>query len=125
MDDLKAIEAVLQTYFDGVHEGDTAKLATAFHPSADLRTAAADGSLHIMNRDQWLEGVKSRPSAASRKLARRDWIVTIDRAGPTTAFAKVHCQIPPRYFTDYLTLSKLADGWKVVTKTYHTDTRES
>ncbi len=124
MDDLKAIEAVLQTYFDGLYEGDTGKLASAFHPSADLRAAQADGTLHVMSREQWLEGVKSRPSAASRNLARKDWIVTIDRSGPTTAFAKVHCQIPPRYFTDYLTLGKLADGWKVVGKTYHTDTRE-
>ena len=125
MDDLKAIEAVLQTYFDGLYEGSTDKLATAFHPSADLRAAQPDGSLHVMTREQWLDGVKSRPSAASRNLARRDWIVTIDRSGPGTAFAKVHCQIPPRYFTDYLTLGKLADGWKVIGKTYHTETRES
>jgi hypothetical protein len=123
MDDLKAIEALLQTYFDGLHEGDTAKLAAAFHETADLREAAADGTLNIMNRDKWLEMVKSRPSAANRNLPRHDWVVTIDRSGPSTAFAKVHCQIPPRYFTDYLTLGKLKDGWKVIGKTYRTETR--
>ena len=31
----------------------------------------------------------------------------------------------PRYFTDYLTLLKLNDGWRVVSKTYRTDLRES
>jgi hypothetical protein len=123
MDDLKAIETLLQTYFDGLHEGDTAKLAKAFHETADLRAVSPDGTLDIMTRDRWLDAVGSRPSAASRNLPRHDWIVTIDRSGPGTAFAKVLCQIPPRYFTDYLSLGKLADGWNVIAKTYHTDTR--
>lgn len=123
MDDLAAIKGVLQTYFDGLYEGNTEKLAAAFHETADLRAAQADGSLHVMTRQQWLDAVKSRPSAASRGLARGDRIVTIDQSGPETAFAKVNCQIPPRYFTDYLTLGKLKDGWKVVGKTYHTETR--
>jgi len=34
----------------------------------------------------------------------------------------VHCQIPPRYFTDYLTFVKLAEGWRIVSKTFHTET---
>ncbi|MBN9559813.1 MAG: nuclear transport factor 2 family protein [Alphaproteobacteria bacterium] len=122
-DDLKAIETVLQTYFDGLHEGDVGKLGAAFHESSDLRSVEPDGTLAILPRAQWFEFVKGRPSARSRDLPRLDRIVTIDRSGPMTAFAKVQCQIPPRYFTDYLTLAKLADGWKIVGKTFHTDTR--
>ena len=34
--DLHEIEQVLQTYFDGVYEGNTAKLAKAFHEEAHL-----------------------------------------------------------------------------------------
>ena len=120
--DLHDIEQVLQTYFDGLYEGDTAKLGQAFHEVAHL-FSVEDGKLADMSRAEWFELVRSRPSAQSRDLRRRDWVVQIDRSGPTTAFAKVHCQIPPRYFTDYLTLVKLADGWKVVSKTYHTETR--
>ena len=120
--DLAAIEQVLQTYFDGVHEGDTTKLARVFHDGAHL-FSSEDGKLADMSQEQWFALVKSRQSAQSRDLARNDWVVQIDRSGPATAFAKVHCQIPPRYFTDYLTLVKLADGWKIVSKTYHTETR--
>ena len=119
--DLHDIEAVLQTYFDGLYEGNTTKLASAFHDVAHL-FASEDGKLADMSREQWFDLVKSRQSAQSRDLPRRDWVVQIDRSGPNTAFAKVHCQIPPRYFTDYLTLVKLADGWKIVSKTYHTET---
>jgi len=33
----RAIAAVIQTYFDGLYEGDTEKLARAFHPIVDGR----------------------------------------------------------------------------------------
>ncbi len=119
--DLHDIEQVLQTYFDGLYEGDTAKLATAFHLEAHL-FSVTDGELDDLSRKAWFDLVKSRPSAASRDLARHDWVVQIDRSGPNTAFAKVQCQIPPRYFTDYLTLVKLSDGWRIISKTFHTVT---
>lgn len=122
-DDNRAIEAVLQTYFDGLYEGDVGKLGSVFHETADLRSVAADGSLTVLPKGPWLEAVAGRPSSKSRDLARHDWVITIDRSGPATAFAKVNCQIPPRYFTDYLVLAKLAGGWIIVSKTFHTDTR--
>jgi len=120
--DLHEIEQVLQTYFDGLYEGDTSKLARVFHPIAHL-FSSEDGKLEDMSQDQWFALVRGRQSAQSRDLARRDWVVQIDRSGPHTAFAKVQCQIPPRYFTDYLSLVKLGEGWKIVSKTYHTETR--
>ena len=120
--DLRDIEQVLQTYFDGVYEGDTAKLEKAFHDVAHL-FGVEDGKLMDMSRAQWFELLRGRESPQRRDLKRHDWVVQIDHSGPGTAFAKVHCQIPPRYFTDYLTLTKLADGWKIVSKTYHTETR--
>jgi hypothetical protein len=122
LSDLHEIEQVLQTYFDGLYEGDTTKLGRVFHNVAHL-FSVDDGKLGDMSRDQWFTMVRGRPSAQSRDLPRRDWVVQIDRSGPNTAFAKVQCQIPPRYFTDYLTLVKLAEGWTIVSKTYHTETR--
>ncbi len=56
-----------------------------------------------MPRADWFKMVEGRPSAKSKGSERRDRIVSIDFSGPQTAFAKVECQIPPRYFTDYLT----------------------
>jgi putative lumazine-binding protein len=60
----------------------------------------------------------------ARDLPRYDWVITVDQSGPATAFAEVHCQIPPRYFTDYLSLVKLADGWRFVSKTYHAEIKD-
>jgi hypothetical protein len=67
--------------------------------------------------------VRSRPSPKAKGLKRTDRIVSIDLSGPETAFVKLECAIPPRYFTDYLTLLKLNDGWRVVSKTFRTDMR--
>ena len=119
--DLNDLEQTVQTYFDGLYEGDTAKLARVFHYVAHL-FYVTDGTLGDMSREQWFEMVRSRKSAQSQDLKRHDRVVQIDRSSPTTAFAKVQCQIPPRYFTDYLTLVKLADGWRIVSKTFHTET---
>ena len=121
--DIAAIEAVLQTYFDGLHEGDTDKLASAFHPCSHLYWDK-DGVVQDLPREQWFEMVKSRGSAKSKGLAREDRILMLDQSGPETALAKVACQIPPRYFTDYLVLLKTQQGWKIVSKVFRTDVRE-
>jgi hypothetical protein len=120
--DLQDLEHALQTYFDGLYEGDTDKLASVFHDVAHL-FSVTDGKLADLPRAQWFEFVRNRKSAQSQDLPRRDWVVQIDRSGPDTAFAKVQCQIPPRYFTDYLTFVRLAEGWRIVSKTFHTETR--
>ena len=121
--EMPAIEAVVQTYFDGLHEGDTGKLAAAFHEVSHLYSMTAEG-VQDLPRAKWLEMVAGRPSAKSRGLARRDRIVSIDMSGPETAFVKVECQIPPRFFTDYLLLLKQKEGWKIVSKSFRADVRE-
>ncbi len=119
--DLQDLEQALQTYFDGLYEGDTAKLGAVFHDVAHL-FSVTDGKLNDLPKAEWFAAVRGRKTPQSQDLPRRDWIVQIDRSGPDTAFAKVQCQIPPRYFTDYLTFVRLAEGWRIVSKTFHTDT---
>jgi Putative lumazine-binding len=118
------IEKAVQTYLDGLYEGDTEKLAPVFHPTSAL-TGDIDGKLTIVPRDQWLEVVRNRPSPKSQNQPRYDEILQIDIAGPTTAFAKVKCALPPRFFTDYLSLLKIDGRWQVAQKIYAAETREA
>jgi hypothetical protein len=120
--DLHDLEHALQTYFDGLYEGDPAKLGAVSHAESHL-FSVADSVLNDLPREKWFDMVRSRGSPKSQGLSRNDFIVHIDRSSPTTAFAKVQCQIPPRYFTDYLTFVKLAEGWKIVSKTFHAEIR--
>lgn len=120
--DIGAIEKIVWTYLDGLHEGDTAKLAAAFHEVSHLYSASADGVADLP-RGKWLEMVGSRPSAKAQGLPRTDRIVSIDQSGPETAFVKVECAIPPRFFTDYLLLLKTGAQWRIVSKSFRTDVR--
>jgi len=117
-----AIEAVIQTYFDGLYEGDVEKLGAAFHPVSHLY-CERDGEVVDVPRERWFEMVRNRPSPAASGLARDDRILLLDVSGPETALAKVACQIPPRYFTDYLVLNRTGAGWRIVSKVYRTETR--
>lgn len=121
--DIAAIEAVLHTYLDGLHEGDADKLASAFHPCAHLYSDK-EGVVQDLPRDTWLEWVRGRGSPKAMGLARDDRVLMLDQSGPETALAKVACQVPPRYFTDYLVFLKTEQGWKIVSKVFRTDVRE-
>jgi hypothetical protein len=121
--DIAAVEKVVWTYLDGLYEGDTRKLGQAFHEVSHLY-AMREGGVDDVPRAKWFDLVQSRPSPKAKGLKRTDRIVSVDFSGPETAFVKVECSIHPRYFTDYLTLLKLKDGWRVVSKTYRTDVRE-
>lgn len=114
-----AIEAVVQTYLDGLYEGDADRLATAFHPTSAL-TWEQEGGLSILPRDEWLKAVRERPSPRSKGLPRQDEILLIDQSSPTAAFVKLKCAIPPRFFTDYLSLLKIDGRWQVAQKVFAT-----
>lgn len=117
--DRQAIEQMAQTYLDGLYEGDADKLASVFHDTSVL-TYEQDGKLVVLPREQWLKMVRERPKPKDKGLPRDDVILMIDQSGPTTAFVKLKCQIPPRYFTDYLNLLKIDGRWGVAQKVFAT-----
>lgn len=118
-DDREAIEQTVRTYFDGLYEGDADKLASVFHETSAL-TFEQDGKISVLPLAQWLAAVRERPAPRARGLPRDDAILLVDQSGPTTALVKVKCQIPPRYFTDYLSLLKLDGRWVVAQKVFAT-----
>ena len=120
--DIPEIRAVLQTYLDGLYEGDIDKLASVFHPTSAL-SYELNGELKVMLRDDWLNAVRNRQSAQAQGLTRHDEILLVDQSSPTTAFAKLKCAIPPRFFTDYLSFLKIDGRWQVAQKVFTTETR--
>ena len=60
--DRTAIEQTIQTYFDGLYEGDADKLGSVFHEASALTWEQA-GAVSILPRDAWLKAVRERPSA--------------------------------------------------------------
>jgi 4-oxalocrotonate tautomerase len=118
MDARDAVERALDDYFDGLYHSDAARLRRVFHPAAQY-ACATDGELLLRTMDEYLPIVDARPSPASRGEARRDRIVSIEFAGPVTAFARVECAIAPKAFVDFLTLVRLDGHWRILSKVFH------
>lgn len=116
--DFAGVTAALQTYFDGLHESDTRRLRKAFHPDAHYFCATGGELLHL-DMARYFPIVDQRPSPMSQGHARADRILSIEFAGDVTAFAKVECAIPPKRYTDLLTLVCLNGRWQIVSKVFH------
>ena len=113
---------LLSTYFDGLHHSDTKRLRSVFHPRAQY-VCATEGTLTYKTMEKYFPVVDQRPSPASRGETRADSIVSIELAGPVTAFARVNCTIGPKAFTDLLTLIRIDGRWQIISKVFHFDLR--
>lgn len=119
MDALRTeVVRALDDYFDGLYHSDSARLRRVFHPAAQY-ACATDGHLLLRTMDEYLPIVDARPSPASRGEPRRDRIVSIEFAGPVTAFARVECAIAPKAFVDFLFLVRLDGRWQIIAKVFH------
>ena len=124
MTDTEAIESVVQSYLEGLYEGDATKIASAFHPTSALTSVTDKGELVITPRDAWLDNVRARQSPKQRGLPRHDRVLSIDVVSPTMAYVKLNCAIPPRFFTDQLSLLKIDGRWQIAQKVFMTEMRE-
>jgi len=68
--EIDAIEKVVWTYLDGLHEGDTRKLGQVFHEVSHLYSLS-DGGVADVPREKWFERPpRPRASAAPTALSR-------------------------------------------------------
>ena len=123
--DRALIAETLRAYLDGLYEGDADKIATAFHESCCLtHLNATSNAIRVVSRNEWLDLVRARQSPQSQRLPRHDEVLLVDIISPSTAFVKLRCAIPPRYFTDSLNLLKMGDRWQIVAKLFAVEVRE-
>ncbi|CAB3743594.1 nuclear transport factor 2 family protein [Paraburkholderia rhynchosiae] len=115
--ELSAIGKTIQDYFDGMHLGDTKLLRMAFHPHAYL-FGYYQGPFSRFSLEEWMEEVESTPKPAESGEAFDMRIVSTDVTG-RVAMTKVVVLYEGLRFTDYLTLIKFEDDWKIINKAYH------
>jgi hypothetical protein len=120
----REVEDVLSTYFDGLYHSDTERLRSVFHARAHY-VCATEGTLTYWTMEEYFPVVDKRPSPASRGEARADDVVSIEFAGPVTAFARVNCAIGLKHFTDLLTLIRVDARWQIISKVFHFDLRQT
>lgn len=116
-DDIKAIEALAQKYFDALYNGDADLFAEIFHPKAALFCNHSNEFLTMTVAD-YLDLVRSRSNPVDRNEARQDEILAIIQGTPTTAILRTREVFLPKHFTDELTLMKFDGQWKIISKVW-------
>ena len=119
-DEAKDARAVVETaYVQGVHASFSAEaIRKGFHP--DFRMyALRDGALFFVTRDEWIARLEKRAAEDSRKAQIQAEYPIVDVTG-NTAVVRVELHRDGKHvFTDYLSLYRFADGWKIVAKVFH------
>ena len=113
-----AVISTISSYFDGLYNSNTSMLADVFHPQAHY-VCATDGSILHLTMGEYFPMVDKRPSPASRKEKRNDRILSVEFAGPVTAYARIECSIDTKFFTDFLTLIFVENKWQIISKVFH------
>ncbi|MGZ5443611.1 MAG: nuclear transport factor 2 family protein [Thermoanaerobaculia bacterium] len=117
-----AIVAVVdQAYVHGVHiDGDADKMRAGMHDSF-VMFVRSDKGITQMTRDAWIERLTASKAGAANatKPEIKANITVLDRSG-NAAVARVDLfRDGKQIFTDYISLYRFDDGWKLVAKTFH------
>jgi len=120
--DRAAIESVIKAaYVEGVHvKGDPALMRKGFHPDFKM-FVLREGALTTLTLDEWAgrieKGARERTGPAPQIRAE----FPIVDVTSNTAVARVEIHRDGKHiFTDYLSLYRFADGWKIVGKIFQT-----
>jgi len=114
---LNSIAKTIQTYFDGMHFGDTSRLRSAFHPDAFL-FGYYHGEFSRMSFEDWMTEVEGMDKPSETGEVFDMVIVSIDVTGPTAQVKVAELYAGVRY-TAYLSLMIVEENWKIVNKLYH------
>jgi hypothetical protein len=109
------VRACVEHYFRGHATGDGEHFRRAFHPDAKL-FFIRDGKVTQWTLEEYAGRASGKPAPDEAQRQRR--IESIDITG-NAAIAKIVLDYPSVTFTDYMSLLKIGDEWKIVNKTFH------
>lgn len=121
-DEIKAL--IEAAYINGAfNDLDTKTMREGFHPVFKIH-GVKDGSLSQYPINDWIAGIEKRKASPDFKPEKWDHkFVFIDVTG-SAAVAKVELlKNSEHVYTDYLSLLRFKEGWKITDKVYfrHTD----
>lgn len=113
--DITAVVEVVRTYYDGMMEGDEAKLARAFHPRACIVGNEADGAFTWSTLDEFVAECKELVAQAGPF----DWRIDGLSFAGDTALVRLGGQFAGVWYSDDLSLVQVDDDWRIVHKTFY------
>ncbi|HUP62917.1 MAG TPA: nuclear transport factor 2 family protein [Thermoanaerobaculia bacterium] len=117
-----AIVAVVdRAYVHGVHiDRDPALMRSGMHDSF-VMFVQSDKGITQLTRDAWIERLTASkaPDASAPKPEIKADITVLDRSGKAAVAKVALFRDGKQIFTDYISLYRFDDGWKLVAKTFH------
>jgi ketosteroid isomerase-like protein len=113
------IEVVQTAYVDGIHRNsDADAMRDGFHPEF-IMFMQTDEGMKILTRDAWAARIEKAGADPDRKTYEISAEVEIVGQSGNAAVVKVELGRDGKHvFTDFLSLYKTPDGWKIVAKIY-------
>ena len=117
----EAVRKVIQNYIDGTYQGDAKLLRDCFHKNAVMNGYLED-QLLLGTPEPFFENIENNPSMAEGGAPYRGEIGSIDVVGNVaSAIIKETGFGGTMAFTDYFHLIKVDDEWKILSKTFTTE----
>lgn len=110
--DYAQIQALIEEYFSGLHEGDSERLRRIFHADAVLKAPGLRRTL-----PEWLALVARREIPQQRGDAFTFRVLATDICGDQ-AMVKVLCPLLDSVYVDFLGLLREQGQWLIVNKMY-------
>lgn len=113
------IEVVQAAYVDGIHRNsDADAMRAGFHPEF-IMFMQTDEGMKILTRDAWAARIEKAGADPDRKTYEISAEVEIVGHSGNAAVVKVELGRDGKHvFTDFLSLYKTPDGWKIIAKIY-------
>ena len=118
----EAIKTTIHTaYVDGIqNRGEIADIDKGFHPGFNLLGIDRNNHLSKLPIYTWVDYVKSAKEKDEEKGAEVSAKYPMIDVSGKAAVAKVELyKKGEKIFTDYLSLYKFEEGWRIVSKIYH------
>jgi hypothetical protein len=116
-DQTEAVKVPLNAYIQGHATGDGEHFKKAFHTEGNM-VYVREGKFMSRTFAEYIAGASGKPAADEAQ--RKRTIESIDVAG-TAASAKIILDYPTVRFVDYMTLLKIGDEWKIVSKVFYAE----
>jgi len=118
MDQIQAIVAAINGYFDLMYDADDKQFSEVFH-HACLVHGIREGKLVAWSVSEFRDVMRGRPSPAAMKSPRDQEILGIEHGAPQLATAKLRVRIGQTCFIDNLVFHCIDGQWLVTSKAFH------
>ena len=109
----------MESYLHDLKFNDIDSFKRAFHPEAELFFVRKNDELGQLTQEQWYKGFEKNAGKEEKGDLQ---IVSVDVTGKAASVKVVEIYDDSTY-TDYISLLKLADGWKIVNKIFVVEKR--